>query len=438
TTNCAGAAKGTTVAYDESIDRDSSRLDAGQGLPALPGDIDKMTSTPQTLLDQAKLPVDPRTCEPVYPNQYVKVNNVFEVARSHDLRTAWSDKHPAYTILDGPSGTGVQDMFTPEINSTADAAGDDWTTVNSLTKQYDSYKVTAVRNEIDGYDHSRTRHVGVPAIFGLNFQTVSTAQKLPTSGGKTGGYQADGVTPGPLLSGALDYVDQQVGGLVGELRAQHLDHSTTVILSAKHGQSPQDPASLTRIDDGAVLDGLNGAWRAAGHSGDLVAGSSDDDAMLLWLTDRSPAATGFAKSYLASYSGNGSGTDGHAKATDINGKPKSYTSAGLTTIYAGADAARFIGVPPTDGRVPDLIGIANHGTVFTGGTKKIAEHGGDDPSDRDVALVVSGPSIKHARWTAPVETTQIAPTILASLGISPAELRAVRGEGTPVLPGTRR
>jgi len=30
-----------------------------------------------------------------------------------------SDKHPAYEILNGPSGTGVQDMFTPEINSDA-------------------------------------------------------------------------------------------------------------------------------------------------------------------------------------------------------------------------------------------------------------------------------------------------------------------------------
>ena len=36
-------------------------------------------------------------------------------------------------------------------------------------------------NEIDGFDHSGTRQVGTPAIFGMNFQTVSTAEKLPTS-----------------------------------------------------------------------------------------------------------------------------------------------------------------------------------------------------------------------------------------------------------------
>src|SRR5262249_6024618 len=162
-----------------------------------------------------------------------------------------SDKHPAYEILDGPSGTGVQDLFTPEINSDAPTAGaaNDWTTDNALTMQYDGYKAQAVLNEIDGYDHSRTTKVGTPAIFGMNFQTVSTAEKLPTSNGLTGGYLADGVTPGPLLSRALDYIDQQVGRFVQELRDEHLLDSTVIVLSAKHGQSPQTPSALTRIPD---------------------------------------------------------------------------------------------------------------------------------------------------------------------------------------------
>jgi hypothetical protein len=32
-------------------------------------------------------------------------------------------EHPAYEILNGPSGTGVQDLFTPEINSDAPTFG---------------------------------------------------------------------------------------------------------------------------------------------------------------------------------------------------------------------------------------------------------------------------------------------------------------------------
>ena len=88
------------------------------------------------------------------------------MARSAGLRTAWSDKHPAYQMFDGPSGTGVQDFFTPEINSQASGypAGDDWTSDNAATMKYDSYRVQAILNEIDGYDHSGTHHGGGPLL----------------------------------------------------------------------------------------------------------------------------------------------------------------------------------------------------------------------------------------------------------------------------------
>ncbi len=129
-------------------------------------------------------------------------------------------------------------------------------------------------NEIDGWDHSRTTHVGVPAISGMNFQTVSTAEKLFSSqdliggGGPVlpGGYLPGTTTPGPLLSSAL----------------------------------------------------------------------------------------------------------------------------GLAKIYAGREAARFFGVPTSDPRHPDMFGRVQVGVVYSGGTK-IAEHGGDNPADRDVPIVVYTP-----------------------------------------------
>ncbi|ADJ48232.1 type I phosphodiesterase/nucleotide pyrophosphatase [Amycolatopsis mediterranei S699] len=427
TTSCAGVTPGAPVDLTEDLDRDQTRLDAGQGLSGLPGSVLGMTGVPQTLLNQAGLPVDPRTCRPVQPHEYLKVNTVFEVARQAGLRTAWSDKHPAYEILNGPSGTGVQDLFTPEINSTGPAGAGDWTTDNAATQQYDGYKAQAVLNEIDGFDHSRTRRSGTPAVFGLNFQSVSTAQKLPKSGGQAGGYLPGGTVPGPVLTSALDFVDGRIGAFVAELRRQHLDRSTTIILSAKHGQSPTDPSALTRVADGKLLDGLNAAWQA-GHpgTGDLVAASADDDAMLLWLTDRSPAAAAFAKQYLLAQNGTG---------TDSTGAAKAFTRSGLQTVYAGADAARYFGVRPGDTRVPDLFGVTQYGVVYTGGTKKIAEHGGVAPDDRAVPLVVSGPDRDARTVTGPVTTTQIAPTILRLLGLDPRALQAVRQEGTRVLPG---
>jgi hypothetical protein len=424
TTNCAGATPGTEVAWTEAADINQNSIDAGQGLAGLPGSILQLTGNPVTLMNPATFPVDPATCKPVFPNTYLRVNTVFDVAKQAGLHTAWSDKHPAYSILDGQSGTSIDDLFTPEINSSAAAAGfpgDDWTQDNAATRIYDGYKVQAVLNEIDGSDHSGTTKAGVPAIFGMNFQTISTAQKLPKSDGLTGGYLADGVTPGPLLASALGWIDSQVGRFVAEIRKQHLDNSTTIILSAKHGQSPTKPSDLTRIPDGPIIDAVNAAWAKLHPSATapLVAFAVDDDAMLWWLSDRSQAAADFAKNFLLNLSGTGN---------DINGNPKPFTSAGLKAVFAGEAAADYFDANHSDPRVPDLVGVAQIGTVYTGGHGKIAEHGGANPADRDVPIVVSGAGVdaQDSHYDdAPVLTTQIAPTILNLLGLDADKLQAV-------------
>jgi hypothetical protein len=429
TTNCAGVAPGVEVTYFEALDKDPLALDAGQGLAGLPGSILQMTGNPDTVIDPTRLPVDPTTCKPVYPHSYLKVNTIFEVARAAGLRTAWSDKHPAYEILNGPSGTGVQDLFGPEINSSAPTAGasNDWTTDNALTQQYDSYKVQAVINWINGFDHSGTTRIGTPALFGMNFQTVSTAEKLPTSNGLVGGYLADGATPGPLLVRALDYINTEVGAMMEAIKDRHLEDSTAIVLSAKHGQSPQTPSALTRIPDGPIVTALDAAWQAAHPTATvpLVALAVDDDGMLMWLNDRSTAATRFAKEFLLNHSGTGN---------DINGNPKTYTRSGLAQIFAGEASADYFGVPPGDSRAPDVFGVSQYGVVFTGGKGKIAEHGGVNPQDRNVPLVVSGDPVgRHEVDSGRVETTQIAPTILQLLGLDPDALQAVQIEHTRAL-----
>jgi hypothetical protein len=118
TTNCVGPAPGGEVTYFEALDKNLGALDAGQGIVPAPGpdpwaNILKMTGNPVDVINPAQLPVDPATCEPIYPNKYLHVNTIFEVAHRHHLLTAWSDKHPAYLILSGPSGEGVDDFFTP-------------------------------------------------------------------------------------------------------------------------------------------------------------------------------------------------------------------------------------------------------------------------------------------------------------------------------------
>ena len=232
------------------------------------------------------------------------------------------------------------------------------------------------------------------------------------------------------MSNALDFVDGALAEMVAELAKDHLLDSTDIIVSAKHGQAPMNPAQLNRINDGTIIDALNAAW-AKNHPGkNLVAFSVDDDGMLVWFDNQwrnDPGAAPFAKSFLQNYDLAGGSVDG-----------KDITSAGLSQIYAGADAAHLFNVSPSNPRVPDLVGIAQHGVVYTGKKGKIAEHGGDNPEDRNVPIVISGPGIEGTGFsTAPVETTQIAPTILQLLGLNPFELRAVVEEHTQSLLATQ-
>ncbi|WP_256796425.1 hypothetical protein [Terrabacter sp. Ter38] len=176
---------------------------------------------------------------------------------------------------------------------------------------------------------------------------------------------------------------------------------------------------------------MNAAW-AASHpkASPLVTFSLDDDGMLMWLSDRSPAALAFAKDYLLSH------TAPANKASDPKGTySTTVTASGLTKVYTGSAVDRLFGAPTGDSHAPDLVGIAQYGVVYTGNVKKIAEHGGDAPADRDVPLVVSGRGAPHHTVsTTPVQTTQIAPTILRLLGINPHALQAVQIEHTRPLP----
>jgi len=262
----------------------------------------------------------------------------------------------------------------------------------------------------------------------MNFQTVSTAQKLPTSDGLTGGYLPGGKVPGPLLVRALNYINTKVSAMIAEIRARGLAGSTAVIISAKHGQSPTNPNDLARVPDAPVIAAVNAAWTAAHPgAGALVVFATDDDGMLWWLSNRSQSAANFVKHYLLSHTADGN---------NIGGNPVTVPASGLTKVYAGAASAAYFGVPNSDPRHPDIFGIVQHGVVYTGGEAKIAEHGGAGLQDRNVPILVELPGLQHGEAiSAQVETTQIAPTILKLLGLDPHALQAVQIEHTRVLPG---
>lgn len=423
-----------------------------QGLDTNPAAIMNLRFDPRTSLNPATFPVDPATCTPITPWDYLGDNTIFQVIHNAGLRTAWSDKHEVYASFNGPgsNGTSIDDLFAPEIDSQAVMPNgkpypqdDDWAHIEAATKQYDGYKVQAILNEIDGLDHSGRAKVGTPAIFGMNFQAVSVAQKIrstpanligPDAGGnyttsapQAGGYQwVNGrLVPGPVLSSALDYVDAQLGSMVSQIRKDGLKGSTTIIVTAKHGQSPQNPNELVTVQDGPIIAAVNAAW-ADTHPGNtsLIVAGTDDDLWQSYLSDNSPAADDFVKNYLWNHT---------AQGYDVNKNPVTVAHSGLAQIWAGADAAAFFGVAVDNGHYPDVFGKVQEGVVYSK-PSKLAEHGGMNVGDRHVLMVVNGPGIRAQVNSQPVETTQVAPTILSILGLNPNKLTAVQAEGTAVLP----
>lgn len=380
--NC--ATMGTTVTYDETIDRDPNRVDGGGGI------------------DPATLPLDPsKGCTPVYPHDFLRVNTIFEVARSVGFRTAWSDKHLAYDIVNGPSGRGVDDLYSPEIAAPLPTGGYPEDNVTNAMA-YDDLKVQVILNEIEGKDHSGSKTVGVPVLFGMTFQEVSVGEK-------TSGYTDASGTPTAALEQALEHTDASLGRMVDALDRHGLRGSTLIVVSAKHGQSPIDPA-LRHI----VADSIIPTQIAAVAPG-LIAQATEDDIALLWLTDQNKTA--------------------QAVAALQSGEAQSFLHE---ILWTGNAITPMFRDPRTDSRTPDIIGLPVHGVIYASPTSsKQSEHGGFTDDDNHVGLLVASPRIRQTVVDVPVTTRQIAPTILQVLGLDWHALQAVGIEGTAPLPGVQ-
>jgi hypothetical protein len=475
-----GTPKLTGVYYDDSYDRTMftppAQLPAGtvQDCSGPPGaemqyfeNLD--TNAPstangqvgtRTILNEAIDPAQlPRAlingkCVPVAPNDYLRSNSIFSVAHQAGLPTAWADKHPSADVMVSGHGTpnAVDDKFMTEINAdiipsslvdtrgntvtfplpnpTGDPNGFFITDKVGNTEAYDQIKVDAILNQIDGLTSAgKPNHNVTPAIFGMNFQAVSVGQKLvdpqlscvrsnnaPGCDPKyfPGGYEPTTLQFTPQLSGAISFVDQSLGSMVSELKAKGKLSSTEIIVTAKHGQSPIDPSKLAKIGHAEA--------KVVTNAGVAIAQNTDDDISLMWLQDQSQVTTA-VNALLADKAG--------------------ANTARVQDVLSGQALADRFNSPLVDPRTPDLIVQPIPGTIYSTSIAKVAEHGGFAPDDTHVALIV----VNGARLTGShnngggtvvddkVTTEQVAPTVLAALGLNPGKLDAVRIEHTQVLPG---
>jgi hypothetical protein len=375
--NC--AVKGASYYVDEKWVKDMKREDSGGGI------------------DPDKLPRDAaKGCTPVYPHQLMRVNTVFEVVKAAGRRTAWIDQHEMYNdLLRGPSGGGLVESIALERKGVPQS-------LEGFMGQ-DGRRVDLLLRQIRGQDASG-KAVGAPAVFGMGFISFGAVQK-------SAGYKDGDATLTEPLKEALDFVDGSVGRVVAELKARKLYDSTMIVLTAKHGQSPIDVKQRRVIDRNVIREAVNGV--APG----LLAHGSLDSIGLIYLKDAS--RTGEVVAAL------------RAKASE----------AGIQKIYAGEQLQQLM--PLRDSRTPDILVQPQLGAFYTEDVEGdaaralLAEHGGMIDEDTHVPLIVSFPGAKASVNRAQVQTSQVAPTVLAALGLKPGALKAVQLEGTPVLPGVR-
>jgi hypothetical protein len=170
-----------------------------------------------------------------------------------------------------------------------------------------------------------------------------------------------------------------------------------------------DPSKVRIVDDRLIPNLINKI------QGGLVAlAYADGDVMSIWLTDQSQTQ----------------------KVGELLGQKENQSAAGIQQILWGESLKLLTNDPAHDSRIPDLVVIPDLGVVYSPpDDKSIAGHGGFSDDDTHVALLVSNPRLKPRPVRTPVQTTQVAPTILRVLGISPQMLQSVLKEGTAVLPG---
>ena len=159
----------------------------------------------------------------------------------------------------------------------------------------------------------------------MNFQTVSTAEKLPTSDGLDRRLPRRRRDAGTAAQPRARLRRRQGRRRCWRRITGRAPRRTAPRSSCRPSTAsrPDTPSALTRIPDGPIIDALNAAWAGRHPSGaePLVAFAVDDDGMLIWL--QRPLAARPPTSPRRSCSAT------TAPATTSTAHPKPYTASGL-------------------------------------------------------------------------------------------------------------
>ncbi len=226
----------------------------------------------------------------------------------------------------------------------------------------------------------------------------------------------------PEALAALKTTDQQIGLLLGELRANGMEQSTDIVVTADHGFGAEpDPVDL------------NGALEATGKAGDVVV-ASNGASVLLYVKNHSADVIASVAKQLQRTGG-----------VDLIFTTATAPAAGVVQCHPGRDLGWVPGTFSLElvnecnpARGADVIvtfqwSLEKNAFGYPG-TQKIAStdkrrgvpgrsgHGGLNPFMVHTPLLFSGPDFRRrAVADAPVANFDIAPTLLKLEGVAPPE-----------------
>jgi hypothetical protein len=186
-----------------------------------------------------------------------------------------------------PLGVSCNPIRDPGSDLTA------WTNSFQNIQCYDTLKVNAILNEIDGKNHLGTN--ADPGSHHLRHE-LPGAQRGPEAHREEQQHdrRISGCsgTPGAALLSEFQFVDASIGAFVNELKKQGLYDSTLIVITAKHGQSPIDPSRyVSQLINGTspvtLLSNAGYIPFSESTNNPTGIGPTEDDVSLVWLSNSS-------------------------------------------------------------------------------------------------------------------------------------------------------
>jgi Type I phosphodiesterase / nucleotide pyrophosphatase len=200
--------------------------------------------------------------------------------------------------------------------------------------------------------------------------------------------------------------DRDLGHIEEAYRKAGILDRTLFVITADHGMMP-----ITHFVPSSVIDD------SVAHAGTTAPDIASNSADYIWLADTTKAQTvaeNIAKAQEP-------GIQSVYYLTSVNGRPTYVAAPGLTLSASMEAANQYLLDALLNGHEPSVVAFGKEGSSFSDPKSNWkADHGGNSWQSQHIPLILAGPGIRGGAVSdAPVQLEDIAPTVLADMGVQP-------------------